>query len=83
VAKIGGPIRLRFGINLGDVIDQGSDIYGDGVNVAARLEAMAPAGGICVSALVRDCLAADIAAQFVDAGSHQFKNIGRPIDVFS
>ncbi len=83
VVESRGPIQLRFGINLGDVIDDGADIYGDCVNVAARLEAMAPAGGICISALVRDCLAPDVGAKFADAGSHRFKNIGRPIGVFN
>lgn len=83
VAAAGGPLTLRFGINLGDVIDDGTDIYGDGVNVAARFEAMAPAGGICISATVRDCLPSEIGAQFSDAGSHRFKNIDRPIGVYS
>ncbi len=83
MAEAGGPIRLRFGINLGDVIDEGSDIYGDGVNIAARLEAIAPAGGICVSAPVRECLTQDVAAEFADAGSHRFKNIARAVGVYS
>mgnify|MGYP001811673274 CR=1 FL=1 len=48
--------RVRIGINLGDVIEDGTDIYGDGVNLAARLEAIAPPGGVCISALVRECL---------------------------
>jgi len=75
-------IILRVGINLGDVIVEGSDLYGDGVNVAARLEAMAEPGGICVSddahRQVRDKL--DIA--FEDAGEHQLKNIARPLRIF-
>jgi adenylate cyclase len=83
VAQMGGPIQLRFGINLGDVIDDGTDIYGDGVNIAARLESMAPDGGICVSSLVRDCLSPEVAARFADAGSHRFKNIERTVNVYS
>jgi adenylate cyclase len=83
MAELGGPIRLRFGINLGDVIDEGADIYGDGVNVAARLEAVAPVGGICISASVRDCLAADVAAEFADVGSLRLKNIARAVGVYS
>jgi adenylate cyclase len=75
-------IILRVGVNLGDVIVEGSDLYGDGVNVAARLEAMAEPGGICVSddayRQVRDKL--DIV--FEDAGEHQLKNIVRPLRIF-
>jgi len=75
-------IVLRIGINLGDVIVEGSDLYGDGVNVAARLEAMAEPGGICISddahRQVRDKL--DIA--FEDAGEHKLKNIARPLRIF-
>lgn len=75
--------RVRIGINLGDVIEDGADIYGDGVNLAARLEAVAPPGGICISALVRECLQPELGAEFTDAGDQVFKNIPRPIGVFS
>ena len=68
-------IRLRIGINLGDVIIDGDDIYGDGVNIAARLEAMAEPGGICVSSIVHESLGHRVDADFSDAGPHQFKNI--------
>lgn len=78
-----GALKLRIGINIGDVIEENSDIFGDGVNVAARLEALAPEGGICISELVHGCLNADLAAKFSDAGAHHFKNIGRPIGVYS
>jgi len=75
-------IILRIGINLGDVIVDGGDLYGDGVNVAARLEALAEPGGICISddahRQVRDKL--DIA--FEDAGEYQLKNIARPMRIF-
>jgi adenylate cyclase len=75
-------IRLRIGINLGDVIIDGDDIYGDGVNIAARLESLARPGGICVSSIVHESLGGRAGAQFADAGEHQVKNIDRPIRVF-
>lgn len=77
-----GPIKLRIGINLGDVIIDGEDIYGDGVNVAARLEALAETGGICISSIVHESLGNRIDAHFADAGEHEVKNINRPIRVF-
>ncbi|MEQ8653503.1 MAG: adenylate/guanylate cyclase domain-containing protein [Kiloniellales bacterium] len=78
----GQRMRLRIGINLGDVIIEGDDIYGDGVNIAARLETLAPAGGICISSLVYESLGSRIEANFSDAGRHQVKNIAKPIQVF-
>lgn len=77
-----GALKLRVGINLGDIIFDGDDIYGDGVNVAARLETLSDPGGICVSSIVRDSLVNRIDEQFSDAGDHLFKNIERPIQVF-
>lgn len=67
------PIRLRIGINLGEVIADGDDIYGDGdgVNVAARIEALAKPGGVTVSRSVHDQLGPKAAARFADGGSHQ------------
>jgi adenylate cyclase len=76
-------IQFRIGINLGDVIVEGNDIFGDGVNVAARLEMLADPGGICVSGAVRDQVGNrldDIA--FEDLGDQIVKNIARPIRVF-
>src|SRR5207253_5193844 len=76
-------IQFRIGINLGDIIIEENDIFGDGVNVAARLEMLADPGGICVSAAVRDQLGdrlQDIA--FEDLGDQSVKNISRPIRVF-
>jgi len=75
-------LLYRIGINLGDVIVEESDIFGDGVNVAARLEAMADAGGICISAAVRDQVGDRIGVGYEDLGEQQFKNINRPIRVF-
>jgi adenylate cyclase len=74
-------IELRIGINLGDIIKDGRDIYGDGVNVAARLEALAEPGGICVSRVVRDQVRDKLAFAFEDMGEQQVKNIARPVRV--
>src|SRR6476660_5690276 len=74
-------IEFRMGINLGDIIKDGHDIYGDGVNVAARLEALAEPGGICVSRVVRDQVRDKLAFSFEDLGEQQVKNIARPIRV--
>jgi adenylate cyclase len=74
-------IELRMGINVGDIIRDGRDIYGDGVNVAARLEALAEPGGICVSRVVRDQVRDKLAFSFEDLGEQQVKNIARPIRV--
>ena len=74
-------IELRMGINLGDIIRDGRDIFGDGVNVAARLEALAEPGGICVSRVVRDQVRDKLAFAFEDMGDQQVKNITRPIRV--
>ncbi len=76
-------IVLRIGVNLGDVIVDGDDIFGDGVNVAARLEAMAEPGGVLVSQTVRDSIAGKLDAEFVDNGERTFKNIAQPIRVWS
>jgi adenylate cyclase len=73
---------FRIGINLGDVIVEGDDIFGDGVNVAARLESIADPGGICISAAVRDQVGDRLDVIFEDLGDHSVKNISRPIRVF-
>ena len=75
-------ILLRIGINLGDVIGEGSDIYGDGVNIAARLEALAEPGGVCVSAKVHEELRGKGDAAFEDMGEVELKNIVRPVRVY-
>ena len=75
-------IEFRIGINVGDIIGDGADIYGDGVNVAARLETMAAPGGICVSRAVRDPVRDKLAFGFDDLGEVWAKNIARPIHVF-
>ena len=72
-------IAFRIGINLGDIIIDEGDIYGDGVNVAARLEALAEPGGICVSGVVRDQVRDKLDFAFEDRGEQQVKNISRPV----
>ncbi len=75
-------IVFRIGINLGDIIIDDDDIFGDGVNVAARLETLAEPGGICISQVVRDQIHGKLDIAFVDQGERQFKNIARPVRAF-
>jgi adenylate cyclase len=75
-------IDFRIGVNLGDVMIDENDIFGDGVNVAARLEALAEPGGICVSRVVRDQVRDKLAISFEDMGEQQVKNIARPLRVY-
>jgi adenylate cyclase len=81
--KSKSPIQFRVGINLGDVIVDGDDIYGDGVNVAARLESVAQPGGIAVSQSVRDQVGNRLSVTFEDRGDQQLKNIEKPIRVYN
>jgi TolB-like protein/class 3 adenylate cyclase/tetratricopeptide (TPR) repeat protein len=84
-AEVASPshITFRAGINLGDVIIDGDDIYGDGVNIAARLEALAEPGGICISRVVRDQIRDKLAYPFEDMGEQSVKNIARPVRSFA
>jgi adenylate cyclase len=75
-------IEFRAGINVGDIIIDGDDIFGDGVNVAARLESLADPGGICVSRKVQEEVRDKLDIAFEDAGERELKNIVRPIRVF-
>jgi adenylate cyclase len=75
-------IEWRIGINLGDVIVEGDDLYGDGVNIAARIEALADAGGVFVSNTVHDHVRDRLPFVFEDLGEHQVKNIARPVRVY-
>jgi adenylate cyclase len=75
-------IDFRVGINLGDVIVEDGDIYGDGVNVAARLEALAEPGGICISGTVRNHIGDRLALTLIDLGERSVKNIARPVRVY-
>src|SRR5438034_480346 len=75
-------IEFRLGIHQGDIIIDGGDIFGDGVNVAARLENLAEPGGICVSARVQEDTRGKLDIAFDDAGEQQLKNIARPVRVY-
>jgi adenylate cyclase len=75
-------IELRIGINLGDVIVEGDDLYGDGVNIAARIEALADPGGVLVSNTVHDQVRHRLPFAFEDVGEQQVKNIARPVRVY-
>ena len=75
-------IRFRIGINLGDVMVDDGDVFGDGVNVAARIEALAAPGEICVSASVREQIGEKLPIGFADFGEHSVKNIARPVRVY-
>src|SRR6516165_1136857 len=75
-------IDLRIGINMGDIVVEDGDIFGDGVNVAARLEGLAESGGICVSARVQEDAAGRLDLAFEDIGEQQLKNITRPVRVY-
>ena len=79
----GEPLRYRIGLNLGEVIVEGDDIYGDGVNVAARIQALADPGGVTLSRTVRDQVAGKVAVAIDDLGEHAVKNIERPVHVFA
>ncbi len=75
-------ITYRIGINIGDIIVEGEDIYGDGVNVAARLEGLAEPGGICMSRTVVSHVKGKVELDFEDLGEQQVKNIPEPIRVY-
>ena len=78
----GDPIRFRIGINVGDIIIEGDDILGDGVNIAARIEGIAEPGGISISEDAWRQVQGKVAADFVDAGEQSLKNIARPVRVY-
>jgi len=76
-------ITFRIGVNLGDIIVDGDDIYGDGVNIATRLEALAKPGGICISRVVRDQIRDKLPYTFEDLGEQSVKNIARPVRAYA
>lgn len=78
-----GRLHYAIGINIGDVVQQGGDLLGDGVNVAARLEGIAGPGGICISRSVVEHVAAKLPLCLVDAGHHSLKNIPEPVHAFT
>ncbi len=73
---------LRIGVNLGDVIIEGDDVFGEGVNVAARLESLAPRGGVLISQAVHDQVAGKVGAEFADGGEKVVKNMKKPVHVW-
>src|ERR1039458_5756553 len=73
---------FRIGINLGDILIEGDDILGDGVNVAARLEGIAEPGGICISTSAYDQVRGKVGVEFADLGERNLKNIVRPVRVY-
>src|SRR6266516_3448573 len=75
-------IEFRIGINVGDVMLDRGDIFGDGVNVAARLEGLSEPGGICLSEDAHRQVQGKMSAEFIDIGEQQLKNIGRPVRVY-
>ena len=76
-------ILYRIGVNLGDVLIDGEDILGDGVNIAARLEGICEPGGVCISGSAYDHVRGRIEAEFVDLGDKALKNIARPIRAYA
>ena len=80
--EVDNRIDLRIGINLGDVIVEDDDLYGDGVNIASRIEALANPGGVLVSSTVHDHVRDRLPFVFEDLGEQQVKNIARPVRVY-
>jgi TolB-like protein/class 3 adenylate cyclase len=79
----GKRIRYRIGVNLGDVLIEGDDILGDGVNIAARLEGICEPGGLCVSALACEHVRGRVEAEFADLGEQSLKNIAKPVRAYA
>jgi adenylate cyclase len=75
-------MHFRIGVHIGDVLVQGENLFGDGVNIAARLEALAEPGGICISGTVRDQIGTKLPIAFIDLGEQKVKNIAQPLHVF-
>src|SRR5262249_34097312 len=82
LVPVGRRIEFRMGINLGDIIIDDGDIFGDGVNIAARLEALAEPGGIYISAAAHEQVRDKVDVAFDDLGEQQFKNIARPVRIY-
>jgi adenylate cyclase len=75
-------MEFRIGVNVGDVVEEEDRIYGEGVNIAARVESMAEAGGICISGLTYDQVANKLELEYEYLGEHQVKNISTPVRVY-
>ena len=76
-------VAFRVGVNIGDVIVEPNDIFGDGVNIAARLESIAEPGGICISSSVYDHVRGKVGVEFTDLGEQDLKNIARPVRTYA
>jgi class 3 adenylate cyclase len=76
-------VIFRVGVNVGDIIVEGNDILGDGVSVAARLEALPQPGGVCISGTVYDYIRDKLSLPFIDQGEQTVKNIARPVRVYA
>jgi len=76
-------MEFRIGINLGDILIEGEDILGDGVNIAARLEGIAEPGGICISSSAYEQVQGKVNVEFADLGEHTLRNISRPIRAYA
>src|SRR6185369_5930483 len=76
-------MQFRIGINLGDILIEGDDILGDGVNIAARLEGIAEPGGICISSSAYEQVRGKVAVDFTDLGEQTLKNIAQPIRAYA
>jgi class 3 adenylate cyclase len=74
---------FRIGINLGDILIEGDDILGDGVNIAARLEGIAEPGGICISSSAYEQVGGKVSVEFADLGEQRLKNIDRPVRAYA
>jgi class 3 adenylate cyclase len=81
-AGVDSPIRLRIGVHLGDVIVEGDDIFGDGVNIAARLQGIGDVGGVTISGDAYNSVAGRVEGEFVDGGEQELKNIVRAVRVW-
>ncbi len=79
---IASPLDFRMGVNLGDIVDDGQDIHGEGVNIAARIEALAEPGGICISGMVHESVRNRLDHRFEDTGRHSVKHVSTPVRVF-
>lgn len=82
MATSDGPVRLRMGIDLGELIADGDNIYGEGVDIAIRLKGLAEPGGICISKVVREILGNRVEADFTDFGVHDIKGKPQPVQVW-
>jgi adenylate cyclase len=82
VGLASSSLEFRMGVNLGDIVDDGQDIHGEGVNIAARIEALADEGGICVSGMVYDSVRNRLDHTFEDMGAHEVKHVSAPIQVY-